>query len=394
MSSNSVLPEKDLCDPDSEHQASLEQVAQIFGGSATAVFVEPKCDVIPARLRSAAGSDSAAEWELPWQVIGIECGAASQGLCAIVFQTEQQLAEFIRDNPALADTLVTNWLESNFVLWLRSDWMPKIVSFDSISWVSEGVIPVAAPGFELRHFVFRHGHVAAVQFDRLKWPGELATHFQIVLLQALFGHRYRRVGRRKAVLNELFWAHFLAKRMELVYHVQREAFFRPRQDTQELEQVAHEQLVQLTAQGLQQAAVLEPQQFPVSEINLPIIKRLVQQMKIAVAVNTSGEKDALLQFVAQCVEVRKDSDVTVAEFRLANAQYCQKKNLPPYPKSVFERQLPEVLRQKFGVAKSHDLRRTSHDGTEHCHRGFRGLMLCLEGKAAAPALSSQTGAAS
>jgi hypothetical protein len=44
--------------------------------------------------------------------------------------------------------------------------------------------------------------------------------------------------------------------------------------------------VKLTAQGLQQAAALEPDRFPVSEIRMPVIMSLIQTMKVAAAYTT------------------------------------------------------------------------------------------------------------
>ena len=68
-------------------------------------------------------------------------------------------------------------------------------------------------------------------------------------------------------------------------------------------------------------------------------------------------------------------DVTVAELYQYYADYCRAKALPRLPQSIFERRLPVLVKQQFGIPKAHDLRRSAADGVFRWHRGFRGLAL-------------------
>src|SRR3989442_15748913 len=81
-------------------QASLEAVSGIFGGAASAVYIEPQTELVPKSLRYVRGAP-ARKWQPPWQVIGIPCGDQSQGLCAIIFENEAAFRVFVTKNPAL-----------------------------------------------------------------------------------------------------------------------------------------------------------------------------------------------------------------------------------------------------------------------------------------------------
>ena len=74
---------------------------------------------------------------------------------------------------------------------------------------------------------------------------------------------------------------------------------------------------------LQQAAALDPERFPVGEIRLPVINALVAQMKVAVALNTPSEREALMQFLGERLEKRKGRQVAVIELYDAFTDYCQ-----------------------------------------------------------------------
>jgi len=196
---------------------------------------------------------------------------------------------------------------------------------------------------------------------------------EILLLQEAFGPRYRRIGPRKVVLNLTFWAHFLAGRMQLAYHVQQECFLLPTPGAKGVERVSVEELFKFTVHGLQQAAKLEPNKFPAAEIRLPRIKMLIEEMKLAAAVHTPGERDALVQFLNEEVAPQKRCDLTVAEIHGRYVANCRVKMRPVFPLSVFQRLLPRFVKDIFCVTKSHDLRRTAADGSIHWHKGFHGL---------------------
>jgi hypothetical protein len=151
-----------------------------------------------------------------------------EGLCAIAFRTGKLYQEFLKSNSSLKASLTTWWPDDTHVLWLRpTDFKPANITFDDLTWVSEGIIPVAASDQLVRHFISQDGPVVCVPFAELKWPSQaIQGCFEVIVLERTFGPRYRQLGPRKVVLNGAFWGHFLARKLGVTYHVQKEAFIR------------------------------------------------------------------------------------------------------------------------------------------------------------------------
>jgi hypothetical protein len=207
------------------------------------------------------------------------------------------------------------------------------------------------------------------------WPKQMQQHLHMLIFEEAFGPRYHQSGSRKRILNPMVWANFLAKEMGLAYEVEGEIFSVPTENGDGFEAISIEKLMTKTAHLLHLAAQRDPANFPIGEIKALRIRKLIEEMKIAVGFHTSGEQDAWGAFLADCVESRTGTDLTVAEFYHHYADYCRAKALPRLPQSIFERKLPGLVRVMFGVAKSHDLKRTAGDGALRWHRGFRGLAL-------------------
>jgi hypothetical protein len=271
---------------------------------------------------------------------------------------------------------VTWWPYSNCVLWLRpTDYVVGNGFFGGYTWVWDGIIPVAAPNADTHNFVQRKGSVPQVEMYKLEWPALMQEQLHMVLFEKAFGPRYRQLASRRRVLNPLVWANFLAKKMQLTFHVQFGCFVGPAADGNGFEKLTMEKLMSNTAHQLQLAAEFDPAGFPTNEIRLPRIKHLIEAMKVAVAVSTPGEQDTLAEFLDECLEQRAGGDVTVAELYAAYTDYCHGKAVFGCPRSIFERTVPALVRARLGSVKSHDLRRAKGDGALTWHRGFHGLGL-------------------
>jgi hypothetical protein len=365
------------------NEEAVSAVSRLFGGTAELSLIESISQSIPGPLRYVRGADLAdAKWTPPLEVIGVTCGLGSQSLCAIIFENESELRSFLQQNPALQRTLVTCWPPC-FVVWLHpTDCAPKNLQVGAVSWISSGKVPVGSVGLPTSHFVSRDHPVASVPFMKLEWPSEMRDALRILFLEETFGPRYRRLGSRKSVLNLTFWAHLLAAKMQLVYNVEQETFFRPEQGGKTLERVTLDELMKLISFGLQQARNLDSRHFPVSEIRWSNIKELVEEMKVAAAIHTAAEREGLAQALRKELEPRKGADATIAEIRQRYLVYCQRERVPIYPESVFQRVLPIVVKETFGgMVKSHDLKRPGVDGIMRCRRGFHGLGFKSESKA-------------
>ena len=369
------MPAQNCADYDAPAKQALEPLVRLFGGKVSAVFVERDSAAIPAPLRNPlVSAGSTRQPALP--LIGIECGSASAGLGGVVFQNQAAADAYLKDNPVLRNTLITSWPPSAVVIWIRPDWSPRNVSLAGVHWTSAGIIPVALPGEPLGKHVLGGGAIASPQFMDLTWPSGLKEAFEILLLERVLGPKYRRLGPGKVVLNRAFWATFLAGKMGLVYRVEQEGFFRLKSgEAEQLEPVTTAQVFIDTTSLLQQAAMLDPQRFPVGQIRLPVIKSLVEHMKVAVAVHTPTEREVLVRCLTEQVEKRKGGNVTVAELWVVLVEYCGKRSLPCCPRRVFNRALSAVMREMYGMLKSHDLQRPGANGKMGWRYGFHGLAL-------------------
>jgi hypothetical protein len=63
----------------------------------------------------------------------------------------------------------------------------------------------------------------------------------------------------------------------------------------------------------------------------------------------------------------------VSELYHGYVETSRSKGQQPYPEAVFQKLIPGLVYQWFGLRKAHDLVRVDAEGTRHCSRGFHGL---------------------
>jgi hypothetical protein len=140
-----------------------------------------------------------------------------------------------------------------------------------------------------------------------------------------------------------------------------------------VETIPTDELIVIIAHFLHEATKVD-RSFPCKEIRLPRIKELVGEIKIAAAFHTPGEKAALTKFLEE--RMARGRDVTIEELHQSYSEFCQANLFPAFPRTVFERLIPGVVKEAFGpVRKSHDIQRADSDGALRARRGFHGLSL-------------------
>ena len=82
---------------------------------------------------------------------------------------------------------------------------------------------------------------------------------------------------------------------------------------------------------------------------------------------------SLPDFVDRFIQADPEDNITVAEIIEAYAKHCAAMGWTPVPASVAEKQLPDMLLQRFGITKAHDLKRNGGKAV----RGWRGVRLCF-----------------
>jgi hypothetical protein len=347
---------------DDEPRECLDLVRHMLGGTASVRLI--------TQVSEECQSANEVVRQPPEKIIGVECGPPSEGLCAILFPDKERIDDFITDNPDFGTSMITFWPKSpSYCLWVRSDWLPPNTSLDGISLVSKGVVPVAVPGMDLGQFVARQGPIPILSFAKIKWSLGLTDRFRIILLQQAFGPPHRLSGSGKVVVNKMFWGHLLAEKLGLIYHVRRQTFLRRKQEGQVPEPIGSDDLMRLMLCEIQNIASQDLPDFPLDALGLATLKRILEVLKIVAGVNTPGEQEDFLAFLEEHAIKQKGTGLTVSELYQGYA----KARPAPYPEDVFQKLIPELVYQRFGLRKSHDFVRVDDDGTRHCPRGFHGL---------------------
>jgi hypothetical protein len=346
--------------PQPQFQAALNQVSEVFGGTAAVVMTRLHSPEVPNSYQNLEPNDRVLI--PPAEVIAVQCGAATQGLCAISFASRRLIEEFLSANTCFERSLITVWPQSTYALWLRSDWLPPNTSWDGVCWHSDSTIPVLAPGLALSRFVFRAGPVIAVPFVDIKWSTGLSDRFRIILLQQAFGSPHGRSASGKVIINKMFWGHFLAEKLALIFHLRLQSFLRRTPQNPVAERIGPDELMRLMLCEMQQTAAQHLPDFPMDAITLPILKRINEVMKIVTGVNTPGEREDFSAFLEACVAERSGSSLAIGELYLGYAKARRSSGQEPYPEPVFQKLIPELVYERFRRRKSHDLVRLDDGG--------------------------------
>ncbi len=82
----------------------------------------------------------------------------------------------------------------------------------------------------------------------------------------------------------------------------------------------------------------------------------------------------LQHFVEARLALQPGADVTSAQVRVAFELECQRLGEIVLSRYEFHRRLPGLIKQRFGIAKSHQILRPA-DGRLTMRKGWRGLLL-------------------
>jgi len=356
----------------------IETLNEFFGRQEL-VYIQGDAAEIPSLLRFTNERSIAFNGRLPAKVVGVVCGRAPDPLFAIAFADREEVKAFKVANPALASTPITYWPQapglSTWVIWLRcNDGVPLNVDTDLISWVGSGVVPVAIPSWAADRFLRRPGPIPTLQFSEIKWPAMLERRFQVLKLEDWVGPRFNFFNGR-IVLNTTFGAHFIAKNAGLVFLVGENRFCLEQDG--KLVPIPDPPVLNSIMEHLRKESVVEPQ-FPISDINPALAKRVLEEMRLAAAMQLPTRDDALDEFLEQRLQTRRGHNVTVLEIYADYRCFCKSGNRPFYMPGAFQRLITDRVEKKFGVLKSHDLKRARPDGVLRAQRGFHALRIVEE----------------
>ena len=308
----------------------------------------------------------------PNQIVGVKCDSESN-LCVLVchLDDQEQLNLTLKANPWFRQTVLTTWCSTVFVWFRVTGWRPHNCKLPGMLWISDGILPaVKIGGPELYPDGFPHKDFGTalrqIEFADLKWNPGLHEEFMLLRHEDESG-RLLEVIDQRPVLNPTTAARFLIARLGLRYRFQTDGFTMT--DAGGKTMSLTKRNLALTIQDWlnqksDQAGLPPLPETMVEEVLAKIIK--------AVAI---GPEEGLELFVSRCLSRRAGSSVTMAELLTEYERFSEARGVAQLPARKFYQAVTVSLRNRFGSAKSRDIRRQGAEGRVTDKAGFRNLSL-------------------
>ena len=318
--------------------------------------------------------------ELARHPLGVMCGPGSENLCALM-AANKPCAAFLRDNPALLNSLIVHPSGDLILLFLRFKDMPPPVCLPAEGkWFGSGqVVPVfeRAPG----SFFLCLNPVppAVVACSDINWDALPNLHLELRLgvLARQHGPEVLATPGGRPRVNENFWAGFCVSVLGIRYDTQAGEFIQVSTAGQPRVPVTGE----VVMADLTRVLLLRSQS-PGREI-LALhrehrhLKRILDLVKVLGAEKSCDDRDNLVAFLQEAVESCPGASVTAEELFRAYRVFCAAAQIAAISERRFHPLVTEWLQQRFQVDKSHSILR---EGT--ARRGFRDLGLRQTGTSA------------
>ena len=301
--------------------------------------------------------------------IGVACGPASQNLCGLRVQDTVTFERLLADNPALRGTLMTRGPAAT-TLWIRvTGFCPTTKTLDTWSWLSSGAIGIVLarpPGAQYQ--CVNAAQPVTVKLDDIVWPDSMMGAFideKVTLEQgavALPGEKPR--------LNLHYVAGYFKEACKLLYDPHQQRMFVPDASRQRYV-VMHENVVMagLSNMMVKFGRAKELAGAPIDR-SPRVLRQLIQILQVIAVGRLPAEQDSVVRFLTDRVESHQDVDITTEELFGAYQDFCTQAGFQPCTENEFQRRIPDLVRERFGVAKRHCIER---DGRHR--RGFPHVRL-------------------
>jgi hypothetical protein len=308
-------------------------------------------------------------------IVGVACNATTN-LCALVlaFDNITESQWFVQENSWLISSMCTTWNNKMFLIWLKmTGWRPPncILPGGGVL-ITNGILPaVEIAGAAAYSGGFpdeKYGKaIKQIEFTEFAWPPNLLEVFLLWKLESQFGPLiYTNDSSNRPVLNVATAARFFITRLNLRYLHQTDSFTLT--DAEGLAGLARQDLAALILDWLGKktasAGIAAPGDAVVADVISEIIK-----------ITAIGAQEGLRRFLNKYVERRTAGSVTMAELLAAYQCTCEEEGAAMLPARKFYKEITDTCRRRYGVAKSHDIRRRSLAGKETAKSGFRNLSL-------------------
>jgi len=307
----------------------------------------------------------------------IAVGCAHGGLFAILFPTNSARDDFLKANPRLRESLITNGPLGS-VLWLRcSGHSPATMTVAGCpSWFGAGAAIIVAgrgalePAFTIQNLA----KPVQVTFDDIVWPEKMRVEFIFQNIGRTHGGHIACDPRDRPIPNWDFWARCFAAIHHLRYDAARTAFFQC-MPGQEIQLLSEERVLLMISEFLASYGGQERFTILLKFRQPRFLKQFVTVLRIVSASTARAQVD-LEMFLTSNFEACRGATVSSAELITMQEQYFMAKKSPAYPPPIFEKRLPAYIKRLFRGVQSRKIQRHG----KYC-RGYKHVRLKHQGAA-------------
>lgn len=348
---------------------AVEKLFDHFG-RAILMALDSDDEIPPAALKSSVTfeetQDPAYVLSLSGHGVAVLCGAASDNLCGVQFKTAKEANVFLAKNSSLKGTLVTKG-PPGVVIWvrIRGDYPPER-TLVTCAWIADGqCVKVHHPDRLTYEFRLFGGQPVELDFSELIW--DLPDLLRIIpfVIETQYGAPTMTDRRKRKKLNHYYWAGLFNVFAKLSYHAREKRFVRRTGDDMQWTPVSDEHVMSELRDFVHNCGETSQSSVIKRSIHEQELRIMLRHLSLVAVGDFDDEQSGLVDFVNNQCETKTGGDVTSEELFVAYRCFCQNQRLSPLTQHEFQRQLPPFVRNKFGIAQSHDIQR---DGTHR--RGY------------------------
>ena len=310
--------------------------------------------------------------------IAVNLGPRSAGLAAIRFTDRAELDAFLKRNPTIQLSLITE-NAAGPVIWAKAQTVYRL-PFDApaLSVRMTGNLLVFDRGDVRRaDALLNHATPTMVDLQELDWGNDLNGHIDVWLTRLQHGDFFHRTKRGRTVPKPAAWRHLLARqlRRRIAYECREHEYYEATPNG-EWRPLAETHLRDLLQERIA-AAPVEPAGLK-SLLNDEFLERLIRWLRTSLAAKLPVAEARLRVFAVENLSRETGANVTSAELYHAFVEDHRRRGRRLIPATTFRRMIGRVLAEEpWRLSKSNSVPRES--GHQHGYRGVR-LKGVLDGK--------------
>ena len=348
------------------------------------------------------------QFDLASSDIAVEFGPKSNNLAAIRFGEAKAREDFLAKNPLLLKDALLSSVPGGFYVWIRFEhdpaYRPMGFEHETCDLICEGIILVATRDSKAGYRFDNEGHPATIKLRDIVWPDAVVTLLAVRKAEGDFPMVVMGEHGEAKLSDDHIVALFRAHNPKVHFNPVTAWFYLPLADGQVrriyeeqvkkglyelltfarlktrkkfVEEMPSPALAEAIAQAGFAPAADRPKKLPVHvDMGLRHLTELVGLLKVLavrpfeVPAQEDEEAKAFTGFIQTRFEREPGENLTVEEARCAYREFCFSEGHPQLPERQFRARLPEAVKSRLGIDKSHDILR---DGM--AKRGFRNLRL-------------------